>query len=154
MRYLDKGGTLIVAGGNLGQICYVPYAYTTLQGSFIRDSWHTKRQYCKNTHNCNINWSSYNTKLCGWCLPPARHEFCFHSQTSIMNFTVICLNLHNWRSRRLFFFKMPSQYRRSQILDSTAICVLGGVDTNHFDSPHNAKHRSAMYSLQSRYCIL
>jgi hypothetical protein len=104
VRYLDKGGTLIVAGGNLGQICYVPCAYTTLHGNYIRDSWQTKRQYCKNTYNCNINWSTDNTKLCGWGLPAARHEFCFHSQISIMNFTVICLNLHNWRSRRLFFF--------------------------------------------------
>ena len=49
---------------------------------------------------------------------------------------------------------MPSQYCRSQILDITAICMLDGVDTSHFDSLHNAKHKSATYLLQSSYCIL
>lgn len=55
---LDKEGTQIVAGGNLGRMCYVPCVWTTLQGSFMRDRWHTEQQYCKNTHNCNINWST------------------------------------------------------------------------------------------------
>ena len=104
VRYLDGWLQYLLAVTLVKPLTIVVHVIlsTTLQSSVIWDSWLTKWQYCKNTQNCDINWSTYNTKLCGSGLPPARHECPFRYKISIMNFTVIYLNLHNWRSRRLF----------------------------------------------------